>query len=134
MRINLKDQTPVQKTYYSMPRSLYTEFKNYIVDLFNKGWIKKAESSYASQQLQLERKMVVYGFAVITRYSMLKQSQTQIRYLVRVQYLLDSLFGKMVLSIRLQKSIPPDIFRWRKSTFDRFCDSMGLVRMGQGSI
>ena len=56
MRINLKDQTPVQKTYYSMPRSLYTEFKNYIVDLFNKGWIKKAESSYASPTVAVRKK------------------------------------------------------------------------------
>ena len=37
MRINLKDHTPVQKTYYSMPKSLHMEVKNYIVDLLNKG-------------------------------------------------------------------------------------------------
>ena len=48
MRINLKDHTPVQKTYYSMPKTPHTVVKNYIVDLLNKGWIKKSKPSYAS--------------------------------------------------------------------------------------
>lgn len=41
MRNILKDQTPMTKTYFSMPIPLHTEVKNYIVDLLNKGWIKK---------------------------------------------------------------------------------------------
>ena len=40
MKINLKDQIPVQKTYYSMPKPPHTEVENYIIDLLNKGWIK----------------------------------------------------------------------------------------------
>ena len=40
MKINLKDQMPVQKTYYSIPKPLHAEFENYIVDLLNKGWTK----------------------------------------------------------------------------------------------
>ena len=47
MRVNLKDHMPVQKTYYSMPKSPHTEVKNYIIDLLNKGWIKKPKSNYA---------------------------------------------------------------------------------------
>ena len=56
MRINLKDDTPVQKTYYSMPKPLHTEVKNYIVDLLNKGWIKKSKSSYASPIVAVRKK------------------------------------------------------------------------------
>ena len=40
MKIQLKDQTPVQKTYYSMPKPLHPEVKDYIEDLLNKSWIK----------------------------------------------------------------------------------------------
>ena len=56
MRINLKDDTPVQKTYYSMPKPFHTEVKNYIVDLLNKGWIKKSKSSYASPIVAVRKK------------------------------------------------------------------------------
>ena len=56
MRINLKDHTPVQKTYYSMPKPFYTEVKNYTVDLLNKGWIKKSKSSYVSPIVAVTKK------------------------------------------------------------------------------
>ena len=41
MKIQLKNQTPVQKTYYSMPKPLHLEVKHYIEDLLNKGWFTK---------------------------------------------------------------------------------------------
>jgi hypothetical protein len=37
MKLNMKDQTPVQKTYNSIPRPLYPEVKQYIEDLLNRG-------------------------------------------------------------------------------------------------
>ena len=39
MKINLKDKTLVQKSYYAMLKPLHEEFKNYVEDLLNKGWI-----------------------------------------------------------------------------------------------
>ena len=37
MKIRLKDETPVQKSYYSMPKPLHQEVKHYVEDLLNKG-------------------------------------------------------------------------------------------------
>ena len=37
MEINLKDNIPVQKSYQSIPRPLYSEVKAYIEDLLNQG-------------------------------------------------------------------------------------------------
>ena len=36
MKINLKDQVPVQQNYKSIPKQLYSEMKYYIEDLLNK--------------------------------------------------------------------------------------------------
>ena len=48
MEINLKDNIPVQKSYQSIPRPLYSEVKAYIEDLLNQGFITKSKSSYSS--------------------------------------------------------------------------------------
>ena len=48
MKINLKDKTPVQKSYYAMLKPLHEEVKNYLEDLLNKGWKTKSCSSYSS--------------------------------------------------------------------------------------
>ena len=48
MNLTLSDPTPVQKTYTSVPRPLYSEVKCYIEDLLNRGWVTKSQSSYAS--------------------------------------------------------------------------------------
>lgn len=37
MNLTLSDPTPVQTTYPSVPRPLYTEVKHYIEDLLNRG-------------------------------------------------------------------------------------------------
>ena len=67
MKIQLKDQTPVQKTYYSMPKPLHLEVKHYIEDLLNKGRITKSitksTSHYLHQFLRFERKMEVFDCA-----------------------------------------------------------------------
>lgn len=41
MRINLKDEIPVQQTYRSVPKPLYQEVKDYLADLLRRGWINK---------------------------------------------------------------------------------------------
>ena len=48
MNLTLSGPTPVQKTYTSVPRPLYTEVKHNIEDLLSRGWITKSQSSYAS--------------------------------------------------------------------------------------
>ena len=47
MKIRLKDKTPVQKSYYFMPKSLLQEVKH-VEDLLNKGWTTKSSSNYLS--------------------------------------------------------------------------------------
>ena len=41
LNIELTNTTPVQKNYNSVPPPLYREVKDYIIDLVNKGWIRK---------------------------------------------------------------------------------------------
>ena len=48
LKLNMKDHTPVQKTYNSIPRPLYPEVKQHIEDLLNRGWITMSKSPYSS--------------------------------------------------------------------------------------
>ncbi|PIK50184.1 hypothetical protein BSL78_12935 [Apostichopus japonicus] len=48
MKIQLKDETPVQKGYISIPRPLYKEVKEYLEDLIRRGWVSKSKSNYSS--------------------------------------------------------------------------------------
>ena len=56
MEINLKDKIPVQKSYQSIPRPLYSEVKAYIEDLLNQGFITKSKSSYSSPVVCVRKK------------------------------------------------------------------------------
>lgn len=56
MKINLKDTTPVQKSYRSIPRPLFREVKDYLTDLIKKGWIEKSESPYSSPTVCVRKK------------------------------------------------------------------------------
>ncbi len=56
MDINLSDHEPVQKSYISIPRPLYTEVKQYLQDLIAKGWISKSKSSYSSPIVCVRKK------------------------------------------------------------------------------
>ena len=42
LKMNLSDTTPVQKTYFGIPRPLYPEVKGYILDLLNKECITRS--------------------------------------------------------------------------------------------
>ena len=48
LKLNLSDNTPVQKPYRSIPKHLYSEVKQYIENLLTNQWIRKSYSSYAS--------------------------------------------------------------------------------------
>ena len=49
MRINLSDDTPVQKTYRLIAKPLYAEVKQYVEDLLNRRWIRKSILQYVTQ-------------------------------------------------------------------------------------
>lgn len=46
VKINLKDDRPVQKCYNAIPKPLYKEVKDYVLNLLDHGWIKKSTSPY----------------------------------------------------------------------------------------
>ena len=48
MKICLKDEAPVQKSYYFMLKPLNQEVKHYVEDLLKKRWITKSSSNYSS--------------------------------------------------------------------------------------
>lgn len=56
MHITLKDQTPVQKTYISVPKQLHQEVKTYLQDLINRGWVIKSKSPYSSPIVCVRKK------------------------------------------------------------------------------
>ncbi|XP_068738778.1 uncharacterized protein [Montipora capricornis] len=48
LKINLSDNNPVQKNYKSIPKPLYSEVKQYVEDLLNRGWVQKSCPAYSS--------------------------------------------------------------------------------------
>ena len=56
LKLNMRDQIPVQKTYNSVPRPLYPEVKQHIEDLLNRGWITKSRSPYSSPVVCVRKK------------------------------------------------------------------------------
>ena len=56
LNLDLEDQTPVQKNYVAVPKSLYPEVKAYIEDLLNRDFIRKSSSSYSSPVVCVRKK------------------------------------------------------------------------------
>ena len=56
MKIRLKGETPLKKSYYSMPKLLHQEGKHYVEDLLNKGWMTKSSSNYSSLVVAVRKK------------------------------------------------------------------------------
>lgn len=56
MEIRLKDNTPVQRAYASIPKPLYKEVKEYIQELIVKGWIVKSQSPFAAPVICVRKK------------------------------------------------------------------------------
>ena len=48
LKIYLSDNPPVQKNYTSIPKPLYSEVKQCVEDLLNRGWARKSRSAYLS--------------------------------------------------------------------------------------
>ena len=49
--LRLKDDTPVQRNYASLPKPLYPEVKSYSQDLLSRGFTKPSQSPYSSSML-----------------------------------------------------------------------------------
>ena len=56
MKIKLRDEEPVRKTYMSMPRPLYQEVRTYLADLISRDWITKSTSPYSSPVVCVRKK------------------------------------------------------------------------------
>lgn len=103
LKINLKDETPVQKTYNSIPKPLYKEVKDYVQNLLDRGWIKKSTSSYSSPVVCVRKKDSSLRLCV--DYRELNRKTVPDRHpLPRIQDLLDSLGGFTWFSILDQGS------------------------------
>ena len=109
MKIQLKDQTPVEKTYYSVPKPLHLEVKHYIEDLLNKGWITKSTSHYSSPIAVVRKKN---GSIHLCCDYLSLNSKTQVdRYpLPSIQDVIDSLKGKKYFPVLDQQKAYPQIY------------------------
>ena len=56
MRINLKNEEPVKRSYTSIPKPLYKEVQKYVEDLVASGWVRKSYSSYSSPIVCVRKK------------------------------------------------------------------------------
>ena len=56
LKINLSNDTPVKKSYISIPPPLYKEVKEYLENLLVNGWIHRSASSYASPIVCVHKK------------------------------------------------------------------------------
>ena len=92
LKINLKDDIPVQRQYHRIPKPLYPEVKNYIEDLLNRQWITKSESSFASPVVIVRKKCGSMRLCI--DYRQLNSKTVPDRYpLPRIQEMLDNLAG-----------------------------------------
>lgn len=65
LKISLKNQEPVARNYMSVPKPLYEEIKDYLVDLLAQGWIEKSQSAYAFPVVCVREKNVVLFTCVL---------------------------------------------------------------------
>ena len=109
MKIHLKDETPVQKSYYSMLKSLHQEVKHYVEDLLNKGWITKSSSNYSSPVVAVRKKDG--SLSLCCHYRALNNKTISDRHpLPRVPDAIDSLNGKKWFSLLDQKKAYHQIY------------------------
>ena len=92
LNIELTDSKPVRKSYGSVPPPLYQEVKDYILDLLNKGWIKKSVSGYASPMVCVRKKDSSLRLCIDYR-ALNEKSVHSMRPIPRIQESLDSLGG-----------------------------------------
>ncbi|XP_061153460.1 uncharacterized protein LOC133167007 isoform X1 [Syngnathus typhle] len=92
MHISLHDQTPVQKTYISVPKPLHQEVKAYLQDLINRGWVMKSKSPYSSPIVCVRKKSGELRLCVDYR-ELNRKSVPDRHPIPRIQDMLDTLTG-----------------------------------------
>lgn len=98
MEIRLKDDTPVQRAYASIPKPLYREVKEYIQELLVKGWVVKSQSPYAAPVICVRKRDGTLRLCI--DYRLLNNKTVPDKHpLPRIQDLTDSLGGYSWFSI-----------------------------------
>ena len=93
LNINLNNDTPVQKSYISIPPPLYKEVKEYLENLLVNGWIQRSTSSYASPVVCVRKKDG--GLRLCVDYRELNKKTIPDRQPIpKVQDILNTLSGK----------------------------------------
>lgn len=103
LKIHLKDDTPVQTSYNSVPKPLYKEVKDYVQNLLDQGWIRKSTSSYSSPVVCVRKKDKRLRLCIDFR-GLNRKTIPDRHPLPRIQDLLDSLGGYSWFSILDQGS------------------------------
>ena len=98
MKINLKDDHPVQLNNNSVRRHLYNEVKMYIEDLLNKQWIINSCSPYSSPVVAVRKKDGT--IRLCCDYRKLNPKTVPDRYpLQRIQNIIDGLGGNQYFTL-----------------------------------
>ncbi|KAL6455438.1 hypothetical protein MHYP_G00361400 [Metynnis hypsauchen] len=103
LKIHLKDDIPVQKSYNAIPKPLYNEVKVYVQTLLERGWITKSTSSYSSPVVCVRKKDSSLRLCVDFR-ELNRKTVPDRHPLPRIQDLLDNLGGHSWFSILDQGS------------------------------
>ena len=98
MKINLKDQVPVQQNYKSILRQLYSETKYYIEGFLNKQWIIHSHSEHSSPVVAVRKKDGT--IRLCCDYRKLNQKTIPDRhFLPKIQNVIDNLGGNQFFSL-----------------------------------
>ena len=92
LKINLVDETPIAQHYLTVPRPLYTELKQYIEDLLNRGFIAKSRSPYSSCCVIVRKKDGSIRLCIDYR-ALNNKTYSDSHPIPRIQDTLDSLAG-----------------------------------------
>lgn len=98
LKIRLSDPTPVRRTYISVPKPLHKEVKEYLEDLFNRGWITKSKSNYSSPIVCVRKKDGSLRLCIDYR-ELNKKSIPDRHPIPRIQDMLNSLKGSSWFSV-----------------------------------
>lgn len=98
LSISLKDPEPVVRTYMSVPKPLYEEMKNYLMDLITQGWIEKSHSSYASPVVCVRKKCGSLRLCIDYR-ELNHKTHPDRQPIPRVQDIMDGLGGNTMFSL-----------------------------------
>lgn len=98
LKISLTDSEPVARTYISVPKPLYKEMKDYLLDLIAQGWIKKSSSSYASPVVCVRKKDSSLRLCIDYR-DLNRKTHPDRQPIPRVQDVIDSLGGNTMFSL-----------------------------------